>query len=163
MAEVVAEPSVAHSSPLRDVATALLIPVSLGDHGGTDVLAIIERLWDVSSTEAEYVKVSHARDHDVNFYGVPPFCNIIILIIIILPIIRFLPFRMPSLDIYALEVSFGMRVIHSYRAIASTDMTSVTVRRMIQRTLVSSLSMTVSRIWSFPLADNCVLWCWKTI
>ena len=60
VAEVVAEPSVAHSSPLRDVATAL-IPVSLGDHGGTeDVLVITERLWDISSTEAEYVKVSHA-------------------------------------------------------------------------------------------------------
>ena len=31
VAEVVEEPSVAHASPLRDVATAL-IPVSLGDH-----------------------------------------------------------------------------------------------------------------------------------
>ena len=31
VAEVVAEPSVAHTIPLRDVAT-VLIPVSLGDH-----------------------------------------------------------------------------------------------------------------------------------
>ena len=73
MAEVVAEPSVAHATPLRDVATALT-PVSLGDHCGTVVLTIAERLWDVSSTEAENVKVSHVRDHDVDFYGVLPFC-----------------------------------------------------------------------------------------
>jgi hypothetical protein len=37
-----------------------LIPVSLGEHGGADVLGSAEWLWDVSSTEAEYVKVSHA-------------------------------------------------------------------------------------------------------
>ncbi len=67
VAEVVAEPSVAHASPLRDVATAL-IPVSLGDHCGADVLVIAERLWDVStSNEVENVKLSHARDHDVDF------------------------------------------------------------------------------------------------
>ena len=39
----------------------------------------------------------------------------------------------------------------------STATTSDLVRRMIQLTHVSSLSMTVSRIWSFSLADNCVL------
>jgi hypothetical protein len=66
---------------------------------------------------------------------------IIIWIIIILLIIRFLLFRMPSFIIHALEVSFGMRVIYSCCAIVSTGMTSVvSVRRMIQRTLVSSLS-----------------------
>jgi hypothetical protein len=39
----------------------------------------------------------------------------------------------------------------------STATTSDLVRRRIQLTHVSSLSMTVSRIWSFSLADNCVL------
>ena len=64
VAEGVAEPPVAHATHLRDVATTL-IPVSLGDHcGGTDVPVIAESLWD-SSTEAENVKVSRPRDHDV--------------------------------------------------------------------------------------------------
>ena len=68
VAEGVAEPSVAHANPLRDVATTL-VPVSLGDHcGSTDVLVIAESLWDASSTEAENVKVSRAHDHDVEFF-----------------------------------------------------------------------------------------------
>jgi hypothetical protein len=77
------------------------------------------------------------------FKGFSLSVNISIRIIIILLIIRFLLFRMPSFIIYALEISFGMRIIHSCRAIASTGKTSVSARRMIQRTLVSSLSMTV--------------------
>ena len=83
VAEVVAENSFASATPLKDVATALN-PVILGDHCGTDVPVIVESLWDASSTEAENVKVRHARDPDVEFVCCSPLTVIIIVWVVII-------------------------------------------------------------------------------